>query len=99
MMVAIDVLRKLSYHNDSLCAAPTFIQPKKTGNIRVLTNFRKLNDCIERKPFLFLKIGEAIQKLENLKSATALDLSQGFYSIQIDEDSQKLCTTVLPWGK
>ena len=44
-------------------------------------------------------IGKAIQKLENFKSATALDLSQGFYSIPIEEDSQKLATTVLPYGK
>ena len=29
----------------------------------------------------------------------ALDLSQGFYSIPINEESQKLCTTVLLWGK
>ena len=98
-MVTIDVLRKLSYDNDSPWAAPTFTQPKKTGDIRILTDFRKLNECIERKPFPLPRIGEAIQKLENFKSATALDLSQGFYSIPIDEDSQKLATTVLPWGK
>ena len=98
-MVTIDVLRKLSYDNDSPWAAPTFTQPKKTGDIRILTDFRKLNECIERKPFPLPRIGEAIQKLENFKSETALDLSQGFYSIPIDEDSQKLATTVLPWGK
>ena len=28
-----------------------------------------------------------------------LDISQGFYSIPIDEESQKYCTTVLSWGK
>ena len=64
-----------------------------------LTNFRKLNEYIEQKPFPLPRIGEAIQKLENFKSATALDLSQEFYSIPINEDSQKLYTTVLPWGK
>ena len=32
-MVAIDVLRKLPYDNDSLWAAPTFTQPKKSGDI------------------------------------------------------------------
>ena len=42
-MVTIDVLRKLSYDNDSPWAAPTFTQPKKTGDIRILTDFRKLN--------------------------------------------------------
>ena len=98
-MVAINVLRKLSYDNDFPRTAPTFTQLNKTGDIRILTGFRKLNERIERKPFPLLRIGEAIQKLENFKSATALDLSQGFYSIPINENNQKLATTVLPWGK
>ena len=98
-LVAINVLRKSRYNNDSPWAAPTFIQPKKTGDIWILTNFQKLNECIERKPSPLSRIGEAIQKLEKLKLVTALDLSQGFYFIPFDEESQKRCTTVLPWGK
>ena len=39
-----------------------------------------------------------MQQLENFASATALDLSQGFYTIPLDEESQKLCTTILPLG-
>ena len=83
-----------------LWAAPTFIQSnKKTGDIWILTNFRKSNGCIERKPFPLLRISKAIQKLKNFKATTALDLSQGFYSITIDKESQQLCTTVLSWDK
>ena len=37
--------------------------------------------------------------LNKFESATALDLSQGFYTIPLDEESQKICTTVFPWGK
>ena len=39
-----------------------------------------------------------LQKLEKFKSVTALDLSLGFYRISLDEESQKLCATILPWG-
>ena len=83
----------------SLWASPTFAQPKKTGDIRVLTDLRKVNTAIERKPFPLPRIGETIQRLEKFKSATALDLSQGYYSIPICKKSQKICTTILPWGK
>ena len=31
--------------------------------------------------------------------ATALDLSIGYYHIPLDEYTQNLCTTSLPWGK
>lgn len=40
------VLRKLSHNDDSPWASPSFAQPKKTGNIRVLTDFRKMNAAI-----------------------------------------------------
>ena len=85
-------------NSDSEWAAPTFVQPKKTGDVRILTDFRKLNECLKRKPFPLPKISELLQKLRNFRWATAIDLSMGYYHIPLDEESQKLCTTVLPWG-
>lgn len=79
--------------------APTFIQPKKTGDVRVLTDFRILNKWIKRSPFPLPKISDMLQKLSGFKYATAIDLSMGYYHIPLDEASQKLCTTVLPWTK
>ena len=58
-----------------------------------------MNECIQQHPFPIPRITEQPQKLEKFKSATALDLSQGFYTIPLDEKSQKICTTILPWGK
>ena len=84
---------------DSEWAAPTFVQPKKTGDVRVLTDFRELNKHLIRKPFPLPKISDLLQKLEGFQYATALDLSMGYYHIPLDEESSKLCTTVLPWGK
>ena len=86
-------------NSESEWAAPTFIQPKKTGDVRILTDFRKLNEMLIRKPFPLPKIQELLQKLRNFKYATAIDLSMGYYHIPLSEESQKLCTTVLPWGK
>ena len=98
-MVKIGVLKKLPWDNDSPWCCPTFGVPKKTGDIRIVTDFRKMNECIEQHPFPIPRINEQLQKLEKFKSATALDLSQGFYTIPLDEESQKICTTILPWGK
>lgn len=92
----IDVFEK---NHDSEWAAPTFVQPKKTGDVRILTDFRRLNAVIKRKPFPLPKISDILQKLSGFKWATAIDLSMGYYHIPLDEESQKLCTTILPWGK
>ena len=84
--------------NDSEWAAPTFIQPKKTGDVRVLTDFRILNKFIKRKPYPLPKIADILQKLESFTWATALDLSMGYYHIILDKESSYLCTMILPWG-
>ena len=85
--------------NDSEWAAPTFIQPKKTGDVRVLTDFCILNRYIQRKPYPLPKISDLLQKLEGFTWATALDLSVGYYHIVLDRESSYLCTMILPWGK
>lgn len=37
--------------------------------------------------------------MEQFKSAIALDLPLGFYTIPLDDERQKICSTILPWGK
>ena len=98
-MCEIDVLERLHWYDDSPWAAPSFGVPKKTGDIRIVTDFRKMNMQIQQQPFPLPRIIDTIQRLEKFTSATALDLSQGFYTIPLDKESQKICTTILPWGK
>ena len=85
--------------NDSEWAAPKFIQPKKTGDVRLLTDFRVLNRYLKRKPYPLPKISDLLQKLEGFTWATALDLSMGYYHIVLDKESSYLCTMIVPWGK
>lgn len=92
----IGVLEK---NHDSEWGAPSFIRPKKTGDVRVVTDFRQLNVQLKRKQFPLPKISDLLQRLEGFTYATAIDLSMGYYNVPIDEYSQRLCTTVLPWGK
>ena len=61
--------------------------PKKTGDIRIISDFRELNKWVKVDPFLLPRINETLQKLEKFKSAIALDLSLGFYLILLDQYS------------
>jgi hypothetical protein len=92
----IDVFNRRS---DSEWSAPTFIQPKKTGGVRILTDFRRLNAQIKRKLFPLPKISDLLRKLSGFKYATAIELSMGYYHMPLDLEAQKWCTTILPWGK
>ena len=89
-MVKIGVLKELPWHDDSPWAAPLFGVPKKTRDIWIVTDFRKLNKWVDVHPFTRPQINETLQKLERFKSATSLDLPLGFYTIPLDEESKKI---------
>jgi hypothetical protein len=85
--------------DDSEWGAPCFITPKKDGSVRFLTDFRKLNRLLRRKPWPIPLIQHMLQTLEGFKYASSLDLNMGYYTIRLNPDAQNLCTIVLPWGK
>ena len=72
---------------------------KKNGQGRFLSDFRKLNKLILRKPYPIPIILDLIQTLEGFSYATTLDLNMGYYTIKLNERAQDYCTIVTPWGK
>ena len=86
-------------NSNSEWATPTFVQPKKTGDVHILTDFRRLKECLARKPFPLPKISDPLQKLCNFKHGAATNLSMGHCHILLSKGAQQLCTTVLPCGK
>ena len=92
-------IEALTKCNDFKWAAPTFIQRKETGDVRVLTYFQVLNKFIERKPYPLPKISHLLQKLEGFTWTTALGISMGYYHIVLDTESSYLCMTIVTWGK
>ena len=92
----IGVLKKV---NRSEWAAPTFIIPKKDGSVRFISDFRELNKRIRRKPFPIPHIQDMLLNLEGFQFATSLDLNMGYYHIELNPNSKRYCTIVLPFGK
>jgi hypothetical protein len=93
------VLRECSIKDNSDWGAPTFIIPKKTEDVRVVTDFRDLNKKLKRKPYPILNIPDLLQSLNGLKYATAIDLNMGYYYLPLYPKSHEYCTIVLPWDK
>jgi hypothetical protein len=67
--------------------------------VRTISDFRKLNKCILRKPYPIPKISTILQELEGFTYATALDLYMGYYTIRLDSMASEMCTIIFPWGK
>ena len=65
----------------------------------MVSDFRKLNSNLIRKPYPIPKMSTIMQELEGFRYATALDLNMGYYTIRLDPASQDMCTIITPWGK
>jgi len=48
----------------SMWASPTFTIPKKNDTIRVISDFRKLNTRIKRKPYPIPNIRESVASVD-----------------------------------
>ena len=68
----IGVLRKV---NNSEWQSPSTIIPKKDQTVRFITDFRKLNERIKRKPFLLPNIRDTLLELQGFEFGTSLDLN------------------------
>ena len=67
-----------------------FIIPKKEGTVRFLTDYRRVNQGIVRKPYPIPRISKTLQQMEGFQFATALDLNLGYYTIQLSPKSKDL---------
>ena len=70
----LGVLRKV---NRSEWQSPSSIIPKKDQTVRFITDFRKLNEHIKRKPFLLPNINNTLRELCGFQFGTSLDLNMG----------------------
>jgi hypothetical protein len=95
-LVSLGVLKSCS---DSEWADPTLIIPRRNGTVTFVSDFRKLNEMLKRKPYTIPKNAQMLQELEEFDYATSFDLNMGYDIIRLNPDAQKVCTIVTHFGK
>ena len=88
-------------NSPSTWISPSFFVPKPSSNkLRLVTNFRALNEAIVRPVHPFPSPTEILSNIEpNSKIFCKLDLVQGYFQIALDEESSKLTSMLLPTGR
>ena len=76
-------------HSQSPFAAPILLNKKKCGGWRFLTDFRKINERCNKVVYPLPRIEDSIQRLENPRYFTSLDLTKGFWQIPVHPEDRK----------
>ena len=72
---------------------------KRNGEIRICTDFKRLNENIKRERYVIPTFGDMLHKLSGAKVFSKLDATFGFWQLLLDEDSAKLTTFIAPFDR
>lgn len=70
-------------------SSPVVIVKKKDGSPRVCIDYRKLNRIIEKDGHPLSLIDDLVDKLENSRVFSTLDLRNGFFYVAVEKESRK----------
>jgi hypothetical protein len=75
------------------------VVPKKNGTLRICLDPQDLNKAIQREHYPLPTIEDIATRLHGAKVFTVLDVSKGFWHIELDEPSSLLTTFNTPFGR
>ncbi len=81
-------------------ASPIVAICKKTGELRLCVDFRKLNEITEKDAFPLLRCDDLLDVAGqgNPRFITKLDMAQGFHHVPLSKDASKKTAFIMPEG-
>lgn len=71
----------------------------KKNKVRICLDPGDLNKAILREHYPMKTLKEIAQRLHGTKWFTTLDATSGYWKIELDDKSSKLCTMIKPYGR
>ena len=73
--------------------------PKKSGQVRICVDLRKLNKTVKSERFVLPMAEEITAELSGSTVFSSLDAASGFWQILLDKDCQRLTTFITPFAR
>ena len=80
-------------------ASPIVPVAKEDGAIRLCIDYRRLNGVSQGDPYYMATLEEILERVGSSGCISKLDLSRGFYQIEVEEESIQKTAFVTPFGK
>ena len=94
-----DLLKKgVIQESESAYAAPTVLVRKKTGELRICNDYRKLNKKVVRDVFPLPRIEESWEAMAGVKIFSTLDLASAYNQIQVEPADRPKTAITTPFG-
>ncbi|GFW30571.1 retrovirus-related Pol polyprotein from transposon gypsy [Trichonephila clavipes] len=77
-------------------ASPIAMVKKKDGSSRMCIDYRKLNQKLVKDKFPLPIIEDVLDTLQEAKVYSTLDLRNGFFHVDVDEDCRKYTSFIVP---
>ncbi|ORD99191.1 YI31B [Hepatospora eriocheir] len=88
------IIRKSS----STIVSPCFLIIKKTGDLRLVIDYRKLNSITQKSFYPIPKLSDQVYSLKNCIIFSKLDLNSGYYQIKVKESDIYKTAFTTPFG-
>ena len=94
------IIKGIIEEEDSAVLSPGFLVPKSgKGGYRLVVDFRKLNFQTQDDYNYLCDIEDVIEQVNGSHYLTTLDLEDGFFQVELSEESKKLCGLAFPFGR
>lgn len=75
------------------------IVEKPNGDLRICLDPKPLNECIQREHYIIPTTEDILSRIAEKTVFSVIDLKNGFWQLQLDNDSSNLTTFSTPFGR
>ena len=96
----IDKLLKegIAEHSNSEWSCPVLIIPKANDSLRLVVDYRWVNQWTLPDPYPLSRIDDLIDAVGSAKYLTTQDCTKGYWAVPLDDDAIPLTGFVTPFG-